>query len=112
MPRAPKACGHHGCPVRVTGRTYCDEHLADKRRFTQSPSSKAAEQRSERNRRRIAVAAWVAVNGWVCPGWQRPPHASDDLTAAHSHAVARGGTDSLLTVLCRSCNGRQGTRDT
>jgi hypothetical protein len=53
------------------------------------------------------VASWVAVRGWVCPGYERPEHESRDLTAAHSVAVARGGRDSRLSVLCRSCNSRQ-----
>lgn len=26
MPRAPKHCGHLGCPAKVVGRTYCVEH--------------------------------------------------------------------------------------
>ena len=55
-----------------------------------------------------AVASCVRVNGWVCPGWERDPHESRDLTAAHSTAVAVGGVGSLLSVLCRSCNSRQG----
>lgn len=106
MPRAPKQCAHPGCPERVTARTYCNGHTR------RSPSSRAANDRAERTRRAKAVAAWVAINGWVCPGWQRPPHESRDLTAAHAAAVATGGKHSPLTVLCRSCNGAQGTKPT
>ena len=29
MPRAPKACGHHGCHARVTGKPYCTVHTAE-----------------------------------------------------------------------------------
>jgi hypothetical protein len=29
-PRAPKQCGHYGCPELVVARTYCDEHEAER----------------------------------------------------------------------------------
>lgn len=104
MPRAPKKCGEFGCDERVVGRTYCSRHVRV------SPSSRAANLPGERARRAAAVAAWVRVHGWVCPGYERPPHPSRDLTAAHSVAVAHGGVDSELGVLCRSCNSRQSTK--
>lgn len=66
----------------------------------------------ERKRRAIAVSRWVRDNGWTCPGYERDPHPSKDLTAAHSRAVARGGTSSTLGVLCRSCNSRQWVKPT
>lgn len=104
MPRAPKRCGRFGCENRVVGRTYCPEHA----KRPQSPSSRTANLPGERARRKKAVVAWVSVNGWVCPGWERPAHPSKDLTAAHSTAVSAGGVDSVLRVLCRRCNARQG----
>mgnify|MGYP003619118941 CR=1 FL=1 len=74
MPRAPKKCGRLDCETRVTGRTYCPSHTKP------SPSSLASgRNRSERERRAIAVAMWVKANGYVCPGWQRDPHPSRDL---------------------------------
>ena len=87
----------------MTGRTYCPEHA----RRPLSKSSLAARDPRERARRKAIVDGWVAANGWVCPGWERPEHASRDLTAAHKTAVAHGGKDSTLGVLCRSCNSRQ-----
>jgi len=30
MPRAPKGCGKADCPERVTGRTYCAAHEAER----------------------------------------------------------------------------------
>lgn len=63
---------------------------------------------SETRRRAAAVADWVAVRGWVCPGWQCPAHPSTDLTADHVIPYAVSGTeDGPLTVLCRPCNGRK-----
>lgn len=110
MPRAPKSCGRFGCDELVVGRTYCAEHEAERQREHRSPSSRAHDNHNERRRRAAVVAAWVRINGWVCPGWQRDPHASSDLTAAHVLAVAHGGGDGPLTVLCRRCNSQQGTR--
>lgn len=59
------------------------------------------------------IAAWVEEHGWVCPGWQRKPHPSRDLTMDHRLARARGGlTDPANAgVLCRSCNGRKQDRE-
>lgn len=60
---------------------------------------------TEQQRRAKAVQAWVAVHGWLCPGWRRAAHESHDLTADHIHAVAAGGAEAgRLQVLCRSCN--------
>jgi len=103
MPRAPKRCGKYGCPVLVVGKTYCPEHAKRPR----SRSSIEAANRAEAARRREAVDAHVALRGWVCPGYEREPHPSRDLTAAHTVAVALGGGSSRLGVLCRSCNSRQ-----
>jgi len=99
--RALKACGRFGCPTLVIGATYCPEHSVR----PPSPSSIAARSAAERSRRAAVVRAWVSVRGWVCPGYERPPHPSRDLTAAHSIAVSRGGSE-ISGVLCRSCNAR------
>ncbi len=106
VPRAPKKCGTPSCDNRVVGVPYCTECIAAK---LPSPSSRAARDPAEKRRRAKAVAEWVAVHGWICPGWRRPPHPSHDLTAAHTVAVANGGGDSPIKVLCRSCNSRQQT---
>jgi len=90
------------------GRTFCPAHA----RRPLSPSSIAARDPKERFRRAAAVKAHRAYHGDWCPGWEREPHASSDLTAAHALAVANGGTESRLTVLCRSCNARQSTTPT
>ncbi len=45
----------------------------------------------------------VAQHGWVCPGWQVPPHPSTDLTVDHVTARSR----DQLQVLCRPCNARK-----
>jgi hypothetical protein len=111
MPRAPKSCGRYGCPAKVVARAYCPAHEAEQQRARPlSPTSIAANSRHERNRRSETVNAWVQANGWLCPGWRRPPHQSHDLTAAHAVPVVHGGGNGPLTVLCRACNSRQATR--
>lgn len=87
----------------MVGRTYCPEHS----KRPASPSSIAARDKREQSRRREAVDAWVARHGYHCPGYEREPHESKDLTAAHSVPVSFGGVSSRLSVLCRSCNSRQ-----
>ncbi|GAA1436352.1 hypothetical protein GCM10009616_35890 [Microlunatus lacustris] len=81
----------------------CHQHVKHSPTYLARNSS-----RRERTRRTEAVQDWVAVHGWLCPGWERPAHPSQDLTAAHVVAAAHGGADGPLTVLCRSCNSRQG----
>ena len=94
-----RICAEPGCPAVVqSGR--CPAH----RRYSPTTQRSAA----ERKRRSKAVAEWVSANGWICPGWDRPPHPSHDLTAAHRIPVAGGGAGSPLTCLCRACNSRQG----
>lgn len=57
-----------------------------------------------------AIAAWVKVHGWVCPGFGVPAHPSRDLTAGHGVALANGGdlVQDRIIVECRSCGGRRG----
>ena len=66
--------------------------------------------KAERARRAAAVTAWVSINGWTCPGWQRDPHPSHDLTADHVTPVAHGGINGPLRILCRSCNSSRGAK--
>jgi len=63
---------------------------------------------AERKRRRDAVQAHIATIGNLCPGYNRPPHPSDDLTADHLYPRAIHGDDGPLAVLCRACNARRG----
>lgn len=49
----------------------------------------------------------------VCPGWERPAHQAEELTADHVLPTSRGGAQSgTLRVLCRTCNSaRRATLD-
>jgi len=63
---------------------------------------------ASKRRHAKAVAAWVAVNGWWCPGWRVPAHPATRLTADHITPVAADGDpDGPLQVLCLSCNSRK-----
>lgn len=94
-----KVCLAPGCNA-LTPAPRCPAHT----RHNRSPV--------EARRRAEVVAVWVASHGYVCPGWGRGPHPSDDLTADHITPVARGGReDGPLRVLCRSCNGRKADRE-
>ena len=106
MPRAPRLCA--GCGELTSSRWCADCEPVR----PPSPSSLAARDRAELLRRKEAVAQHQRRFGDWCPGWERPGHPSSDLTAAHSVAVATGGKHSRLTVLCRSCNSRQGVTPT
>ena len=64
-----------------------------------------------RTRRAAAVAAWREEVGDICPGYNRKPHASSDLTADHITPRSKGGhEDGPLAILCRSCNSRKRNR--
>ncbi|SKF61371.1 Uncharacterised protein [Mycobacteroides abscessus subsp. abscessus] len=98
-----RVCAEPNCPTLIPKAGRCPAHRID------SPTTY---QRSnpERKRRARAVAEHVARLGWVCPGYGVPAHESRDLTADHVLAVANGGGDGALAVLCRPCNSRKGAR--
>lgn len=100
------------CSARTT-ETRCPTHKALERRAKSARAKPNSERRpeygaAERERRAAVVRAWRAEYGDWCPGYGVPAHESDDLTADHVVAVHAGGAEQgLLTVLCRSCNGRK-----
>src|SRR5699024_2414916 len=66
---------------------------------------------AEQTRRKQVVAAHVALHGYVCPGWECPPHPSMDLTADHITSYKQSTSENgSLQVLCRVCNGRKGSK--
>jgi 5-methylcytosine-specific restriction endonuclease McrA len=62
----------------------------------------------------VAIKAHVAAHGWLCPGFERSPHPSRDLTGDHILPRSRGGKNipNNIAVMCRSCNSRKGARAT
>lgn len=97
--RPPHPCpgdGHQRCG-RLVYTARCTAH------------SGAPIDHAEQQRNAAAVAAYRAEHGDVCPGYGRPAHPSNDLTADHTLARARGGGPTTpLEVLCRRCNSARG----
>ena len=105
MTRLLRPCLTCGRPCRGP---RCDLHQLPIRK--QGQQGRVKRTWPERLRRRAAVEEHVREVGWICPGWGRPPHPSEDLTADHVIAQAIGGAEGPLQVLCRSCNGRKAAR--
>lgn len=107
MREMPRICT--GCRTRVTGKCpRCDSGRP------KAPRQRPGYGRNESRRRSDTVRAHVEQYGWVCPGWEKPAHASQELTADHVIPTARGGRQGgELRVLCKPCNSaRQATMDT
>jgi hypothetical protein len=97
-------CGHPYPAPRGRGR--CP---ACAKTYERDKSRRRRRTPKERQRRQDLIAAHVRVHGWTCPGFEREPHPSTDLTADHLMPVARGGNEEgELRVLCRSCNSSRG----
>lgn len=110
MARAPRICNQRGCGKAVTRSGRCPKHAAEldehQRRTT---PTKVGLTYAERKRRAAVIAAWRSAHGDLCPGYKRPPHPANNLTAEHLTPVGDGGDQSgPLSVLCRSCNSRGG----
>ena len=107
MPRPRlRVCSTPNCPA-IQPANRCPEHARETDRAQRQFGSKASEPR-DRARRKAAVDSHRAQYGNWCPGWDRPDHAADDLTADHVDEVSHGGApDGELQVLCRSCNSRK-----
>lgn len=105
-----KPCLDCGKPSEGTRCPDCQRPVD--RSKLRSKRTRRPQVHGETERRAAVVAAHRRTHGAWCPGWGRPPHESDDLTADHPHAVGAGGDERQeLTVLCRSCNGAKGARE-
>lgn len=105
-----KPCIDCGTPSEGTRCTECQRPVD--RVKLRSKRVRRPQVSGETERRARVVAAYRREHGNVCPGWNREPHESGDLTADHPHAVGAGGSERQpLTVLCRSCNGAKGARE-
>jgi hypothetical protein len=62
----------------------------------------------DRLRRSQFVKTWMEEHGPICPGFDRPPHPSEDLTADYVVPVGLGGSAlGELRCLCGDCNTRR-----
>ncbi|MEM6109505.1 HNH endonuclease signature motif containing protein [Mycobacterium sp. 050272] len=111
MPHRVRVCSVPGCPG-LQPESRCEDHRRESDRFQRATTPTKVARDADRARRKAAVDAHRAQHGDWCPGFNRPPHHSTDLTADHIDEISRGGApDGELQVLCRSCNSRKaGTR--
>lgn len=100
MPLRP--CLDCGTPASSTRCTRCEARKQQARNAqrTHYHGDWAALSRRTRDQ-------WVATHGWVCPGWQSPPHPARDLVVDHVQQRSR----QALAVLCRSCNSRKSVNE-
>lgn len=101
-----RSCLDCGRDIPIT-RSRCRDC---QRAFDRRHHNRAYDSSAWRRASAAAVAAWVAVHGWVCPGFGVPAHPARDLSADHPEALAHGGdvVQDELGVYCLACNGRRG----
>jgi hypothetical protein len=99
-----------GCNRHVPVEEYSDGRCREcATRYQRDKSRRRRRTARERVRRQSAIKLHVTRHGWICPGHNREPHESHDLTADHVLPVARGGhEEGAIRVLCRSCNSTRG----
>jgi hypothetical protein len=114
------AAGIPPCPTRQLVQATRGAKTAARCRDCQRARDRAHNARrratdtyAERQRRAATVRAWIAEHGYLCPGWQRPPHPADPehnpLCGDHLDPPGAGGPEhGPLGVLCRRCNSAKG----
>lgn len=106
--QGPTPCG------KLTPRTRCRDCQRLHERVRPPRPTTLTRTSAERQRRKTAVDQHITTHGYVCPGWQCPPHPvtpPNILTADHITPVGRGGQGGgALQVLCRVCNGSKSNR--
>jgi 5-methylcytosine-specific restriction protein A len=110
-----KPCLNTGCGVLHRNRSRCDSCQAKYDQQTQADRGSSTTRGYGSDWRKIRAKVLAAhQKAWpgICPGWQREPHLSDDLTVDHVKPKSKGGTDELenLQVLCRPCNSAKHNR--
>ena len=90
---------------------YVCEEISDQRKCPAHRGKKKDTRRkksvsyAQRKYRKTAVDNYKKIYGNVCQGYRRKAHPSNDLTADHIVATARGGDEfGSLQIYCRSCN--------
>ena len=72
--------------------------------------------RKTQTRNKQLVDDWVAIHGYICPGWNRPTHKAhpqyNRLSVDHIRPRRWGGPDTPanLSILCRACNSSKRDR--
>ena len=117
MPRG-RVCACSGCPAHrglcgmpTTNVRRCDRcgRRGFGNRFRPVPKDRFYSSHAWRTLRAKVLSAWVRENGWLCPGWRKPPHQVEPGALVLDHVIprSRGGAAldrRNLSPLCRSCN--------
>ena len=109
MPRPKRPCLHAGCP-RLTPGTYCPTHRTAVERARHNPEYDTP--RWRRLRKKV-IDKHRASFGYLCPGYETPPHLTDRMSADHIVPLDKGGAmydEANVQALCVSCNSRKGRR--
>ncbi|RJQ68090.1 HNH endonuclease [Pseudonocardiaceae bacterium YIM PH 21723] len=104
-----------GCGRLTSNRSRCDACQQQWDRVQDSGRGSATQRGYGAQYQRVArqlIAEHRQAHGAWCPGWARPPHQDEDLTADHIVPLSKDGTHqrSNLQVLCRTCNAAKGNR--
>jgi hypothetical protein len=91
----------------------CDTHRRARERYRGSSTARGYDGAWRRLQARV-VREWVAVHGWVCPGYMRPGHPSHHLTGDHIVPLSVDPSLRLersnVGVLCAACNSAKRDR--
>ena len=102
---AAKPCLVCGTP---SDDSRCPTHRTKTRRQGPSPYTRLHKKLKDR-----AVAQWVRMYGWVCPGYRIPAHPVQPGGLEGEHIIPRSLRPDLAyepsnyAVLCRVCNSRK-----
>ncbi len=104
MPRAPKSCGHYGCPAKVVARTYCPAHEAEQQRQLTAKRGTFRQRGYDSRHDREAKAAKAHAIGSPCPRCGQPMLPGQALDYGHTLARAQNPTARADRVEHAHCN--------
>ena len=104
-----RACADCGVIIPATSNR-CDRHR--RAQVNAKPHNPLYDTPHWRRLRKRLIGRHVARYGYLCPGWERPPHLAARLSVDHVVPDALGGERydaDNLQVLCTLCNRVKGT---
>lgn len=104
-----RACLDCGTLIPATANR-CPEHTRAKAASYHKPMYDTPRWR---RLRRTLIARHLRRFGYLCPGWQVPPHLAPRLSVDHIVPVPLGGAmydEANLQIACTDCNASKGSR--
>lgn len=106
-----RRCERHYKPPR---KPWNNNQYRANRRKTSGSKYQQSQSWRERQYKRVTVENYIKQYGYLCPGYEVPPHIvgkDNPLTADHIVPKHAGGDPfGPLRVLCRKCNSRRGQK--